>query len=123
MLHLKELLSSKACSSCCGQADSLYISLQGSGRSVCTTTVSSGTRVLLVVLDDVGAQWPSWAVRVGRRLVVDMRPVMGYSKRCEFRMQDNVNPLGTAGTQKESEAARDTHPVQRGSRWAGLVGF
>ena len=31
--------------------------------------------------------------------------------------------VGTAGTQKESEAARDTHPVQRGSRWAGLVGF
>lgn len=42
-----------------------------------------------MVLTDVGAQCPSLVVRVGRQLVVDIRPVMGYSKRCE----NNVNPF------------------------------
>jgi len=34
MTNLKELPSNKASSSCCGRVGSLYISLQGSGRSV-----------------------------------------------------------------------------------------
>jgi hypothetical protein len=53
--------------------------------------------VLLVVLNDVGTQYPVLVVWVGRLLVVDTRPVMDYSKRCEFRMEDNVNPLSAEG--------------------------